>query len=389
MNNPVLIESCELEPINATCFIRRQDPAAIPHLLSEAANTADPADLFMKMFYIFGAYGQDATALQMQSKALEFRKLFRIVAPQTPQLKLLALVAAGDMMDNAPLDFLIENSDVQLELLYVDEHLRLPLKVPEHDVMYLALGESPKNNPILQSLSELVKHWPRPTVNDPLGIGRCARDVFGQLMRTAPNVRVANTLICKHTDLAYAGAPFTLRPVGSHAGRGFVKINSHQELSEYISSYKEDQCFYRAEFLEYQSEDGLYRKYRIALISGVPYICHLAISENWMVHYFPSGMELSQSKRDEEEREMNHFDAGFAKNHAKAFAYIYSALGLDYVVLDCAQTQTGELLVFEADSGAWVHATDPVEIFPYKRPVMQKVFFAFREMLARKAQSVH
>ena len=385
MNNLVHIESAELEPINATCFIRRLEPAVIPHMLTEAAKTANPADLFMKMFYIFGAYGQDATALQMQSKALEFRKLFRIVAPPIPQLKLLALVAAGDMMDNTPLDFLIENSNIQLELLYVDEHLQLPLKVPEHDAVYLAIGESPKNNPILDNLSDLIKHWPRPTVNDPAGIRRCARDVFCHLMKSGPNIRVANTFIKKHGELAFRGEPFTVRPIGSHAGTGFVKITSDQELTTYLGSYKEDQIFYQAEFLAYQSEDGHYRKYRIALIAGVPYICHLAISQHWIVHYFPSGMELSQAKRVEEEREMNQFDTGFAQAHSKAFAYIYETLGLDYVVLDCAQTKSGELIVFEADSGAWVHATDPVEIFAYKPAVMQKVFTAFREMLMRKA----
>ena len=108
MNSSVVIEPVELEPVQATCVIRRQGPAAIPEILAQAAQTEDRANLFMKMFYIFGAYGQDDTALQMQSNALEFRRIFRVVSPSNPKIKLLALVAAGDMMDNAPLDFLIE-----------------------------------------------------------------------------------------------------------------------------------------------------------------------------------------------------------------------------------------------------------------------------------------
>ncbi|MDR3631037.1 MAG: hypothetical protein P4L42_11955, partial [Desulfocapsaceae bacterium] len=55
---------------------------------------------------------------------------------------------------------------------------------------------------------------------------------------------------------------------------------------------------------------------------------------------------------------------------------------LDYLVIDCAETRDGQLLVFELDTGAVVHAMDPVDIFPYKVPQMRKVFSAFSDMLA-------
>ena len=359
-------------------------------MLAQAAQTPDQANLFMKMFYIFGAYGQDETALHMQSKALEFRRFFRVVSPQKPKIKLLALVAAGDMMDNAPLDFLIENTDIQLELMYVDANVvniqSEQMIVPEHDVMFVAIGESPKNNLILERLETLLKAWPRPYINEPGSIKKCARDVFSVLMRSAPNIRVANTVKLLRDKIKYETTPFTVRPIGSHAGTGFQKISSNSELKKYLSAYANNQLFYKAEFIDYQSNDGKYRKYRIALIEGKPYISHLAISEHWIVHYFPSGMEYSQRKREEEEDEMLNFDKRFGRQHSKAFSFIHQCLGLDYVVLDCAQSLEGELIVFEADSGAWVHATDPVELFPYKPVFMQKIFDAFRSMLIEKSK---
>ena len=392
MNIPVInqihIVPINLESIDSTCWIRRQGPAAIPQLLEEAAKTKDPADLFMKMFYIFGAFGQDGYALQMQAKALEFRKLFRTVSPNSVNIKLLALVTDGDIMDNTPLDFLIENSDIQLELLYVDKQISLPLNVPEHDVMFLAIGESPKNSIILDRLVKLIQMWPRPCINDPMAIKRCARDVFYRLMQSGPHIRVAHTVQKMRDEISFESEPFTIRPVGSHAGSGFVKITSQSELTAYLGSYRTEQVYYVAEFIDYQSEDGKYRKYRIALIGGRPFICHLAISDHWIVHYFPSGMEHSEKKRQEEESEMLGFDDGFALKHAKALLFVYNSLGLDYVVIDCAQTKSGELLVFEADSGSWIHATDPVELFPYKPAIMQKAFDAFRELLVKKIQGM-
>lgn len=78
---------------------------------------------------------------------------------------------------------------------------------------------------------------------------------------------------------------------------------------------------------------------------------------------------------------MRDFDADFAKRHHEALQGLNEILGLDYVVLDCAETRDGKLLVFEADTGAVVHAMDPADLFPYKAPQMKKVFSAFRDML--------
>lgn len=383
----VIVKVAELDSIEATCHIRRQGSEGIAAMINVAGQTTDPGNLFMKMFYLFGAYGQDTTALQMQAKALQYRNLFRIVAPNICKIKLLALVAAGHMMDNTPLDFLIENSDIQLELLYLHENFELPIEVPEHDVMMVAMGESIKNSRILDRLSALLPHWPLPYVNKPNNIKKCARDTLYEILKNAPNTVIAKTQKKTNSNIKFEGTEFTLRPVDTHAGEGFVKVSSKCELISYLNNYQQDQIFYEAQFLNYASEDGFYRKYRIVLIEGFPYICHLAISDHWMVHYFPSGMELNEAKREEECLVMKHFDAQFAQKHKNAFEYISHALALDYVVLDCAQTREGALVVFEADTGAWVHATDPVSLFPYKPAVMQKVFDAFRQMLVNKMQN--
>ena len=60
-------------------------------------------------------------------------------------------------------------------------------------------------------------------------------------------------------------------------------------------------------------------------------------------------------------------------------------LGLDYVIIDCAETKSGDLLVFEADNTAIVHNMDPVSVYPYKPPQMQKIFKAVQTMFMRKA----
>ena len=141
-------------------------------------------------------------------------------------------------------------------------------------------------------------------------------------------------------------------------------------------------------FIDYSSADGLYRKYRVALVDGVPFAVHMAISEHWMVHYLNAGMRENAARRAEEARFMAHFESDFAIRHHLALSGLHEALGLDYVVVDCAETPGGELLVFEVDTGGVVHALDPPEIFPYKRPALEKLFRAFRQLLSRRAAGV-
>jgi hypothetical protein len=95
-------------------------------------------------------------------------------------------------------------------------------------------------------------------------------------------------------------------------------------------------------------------------------------------------MALSAANRMEEAAFMRDFDAGFAARHGAALAGIHARLDLDYVIIDCAQTPSGALLVFEADNTAIVHNMDPVNVYPYKPSQMQKIFKAVQAMLYRK-----
>ncbi len=81
---------------------------------------------------------------------------------------------------------------------------------------------------------------------------------------------------------------------------------------------------------------------------------------------------------------MRAFERGFAFRHAAALHAIAAALGLDYVVIDCAEARDGSLLLFEADNRGWIHASDPVGLFPYKPAIMRKAFDAFEAMLRER-----
>jgi hypothetical protein len=141
--------------------------------------------------------------------------------------------------------------------------------------------------------------------------------------------------------------------------------------------------FFITAFEDYSGPDGLFRKYRIAFLDRQPFLCHMAVSSHWMVHYLNAGMTESAEKRAEEAFAMAEFDTGFARRHAGAFAALHRRLPFDYYSIDCAETRDGRLLVFEADVAAIIHLMDPPDLFPYKQPQMRRVFLAFEAMLRR------
>ena len=155
-------------------------------------------------------------------------------------------------------------------------------------------------------------------------------------------------------------------------------------MTAYLAGQDAD-SFYIAPFVDYSGADSQFRKQRIALIEGRPFVCHMAVSPRWMVHYLNADMLENAQNRAEEARFMAEFDQDFARRHASAFERLQERIGLDYFAIDCAETRDGRLLLFEADVAMIVHAMDPPELFAYKQPQMRKVFDAFQAMLRRRA----
>lgn len=362
----------------------RMSTSALPGLIEQAMADPDPASMYMRMFHLLQALGQHELALTMQAKALERCSLYRLAAPVAPTIRLLALMVPGDSRDNAPLDYVVENIPVRLDLLYLSPDQELPETIPDHDVAIVAIRESTRNQPLLAYAEALLADWPRPVLNPPRHVLRCARDVAGRLLQHIPGLLVPAMQRVTRGHIVDVRFPATIRPVDSHSGLGLAKLANKEELDAYLSEHV-DAEFYLAEYVDYRGADGLFRKYRIALIDNRPYICHLAIADVWMVHYATSGMQLSAERRAEEAAAMASFERDFVVRHRAALEAIAERLELDYVILDCAEMRDGRLLLFEVDTGGWIHADDPIDIYPYKPPVMQQVFDAFLYMLERRA----
>jgi hypothetical protein len=383
---PVVLGTGEL----TTFAYQGNDHDALIARISEAPSSA--ARLFDTAIVCQLAFRPNE-GIALQARALAQSPIYRIRTEATLHrpVRLLALMAPGDLMVNTPLDFITNAIDVRLDLLYLLPGQPLPPVIPDHDVAFFAISEA--DAPTLARLQRLFDAWPRPALNNPRFLPMLARDVLARSLAGIPSILSPTTIAVTHTALAAhldtgqpLGIPYPclIRPVGSHAGTGLVRADGPADLAAYLRRTF-SRHFYLSAYQEYADADGLYHKSRIAFIDRRPHLCHMASSTAWMVHYLNAGMAESADRRAAEAYAMASFEVGFARRHAVAFAALHERLGFDYYAIDCAETHDGRLLVFEADTAAIIHLMDPPDLFPYKPPQMRKVFAAFEAMLRRHA----
>jgi hypothetical protein len=345
--------------------------------------------------------GDKSAGLAIQQEILASHRLFRSArAAMMPRLRVLALAAATDIGSNMPIEFMLDGSDIELMTLYVIPEIEWPASLPDHDIAIVIASDSEECREALRKIDSAAARWPRPLLNPPDLVCNLDRDKLHRLLDGIAGVEIPATIAVTREELSLLSSstgagrdiaadlayPVIIRPRGSHAGAGLARLDDHDAIERYLDA-RPEQEFFIARFVDYSNGDGLFRKYRIVFIDGLPYACHMAIADRWDVWYLNAGMSASAAKRLEEQAFMQTFDIAFAARHAAALTGISKRIGLDYFTVDCAETRSGSLLIFEADNTAIVHDMDPPDIFPYKALQMRKVFDAFAAMLDRRARS--
>ncbi len=370
--------------------------------LSEALRAAiaenpNDADALMELSQIELMLGERASSVALRDQALAVRRIYADPTNSaTPDLTVVAICARGDFMANTPMEFMLEGSNIALHRVYVDAGEDLPAGIPPHDVAVIAVGYSESTHRLLEELDQRFATWPRPVVNKAAGIIRTGRDTMAPVFEGLPGVVVPPTVKLTRENAQGLAAelrqhkpgqppfPLLIRPLESHAGQDLELVLAPEALERYLKFHIRPGYFIST-FVDYRSADGLFRKYRIAMIDGVPYPSHMGISDHWMIHYLNAGMTRSAEKRAEEARWMDEFDTGFRRRHEAALRDVWQRLGLEYFALDCGETRDGRLLVFEIDVAMIVHMMDPVDMFPYKHVHMPKLFAAYQAMLYNAA----
>ncbi len=156
--------------------------------------------------------------------------------------------------------------------------------------------------------------------------------------------------------------PVLLRPAGSHGSAGLVRASDDADVA--AAAGVVGTCTV-TDFVDFRSEDGLWRKHRMVYAGGRMFRRHLLIDQQWNVvgdsRFFMHGRDLFGEERDwlarPVEPETEPIDARVLEQ--------FEAMGLDFGVIDYAVLPDGELVIFEINACVQLTGTIPEEYRPY------------------------
>jgi len=340
------------------------------------------------------AAGDDKAAQQAYAEAARIEPLIRRPAARQPaEFRTLALYAPFG--GNTPTEYLFENAFFDTDTLSL---------FPDRDYDTAALGENihlvinlvsdaDQTGDLLPLAADLVDRLGLPTVNHPRKVAQTTRDAVAKLLAGIPRCRVPQALRlkagCDHSEAALkAMLPFTssclARPVGTHGGDDFEKLEDLAGLSAFLSQ-RANHDHYLIEYIDYLSDDGHFRKYRFIFVDDQVLPYHLCIGRDWKLHHINTDMAHHAWMQQEEAAFLSESGAVFGQTQMRALHDIRARMGLDYFGIDCGLDRDGNIVVFEVNASMLVHARN--EGFLYKTPAVERIKSAYDAMLRKLAKS--
>ena len=308
-------------------------------------------------------------------------------------VRVLLLVRAGP--GNVPTDRFLDDRTFAVSKLVADSY-RPSLSLPEHDLVFNAIGDADVKDDALVRAAEISERSQAPVINAPAAVAVTGRVRNAQRLRGIDGVVVPQAAAYAKSVLLAPGAidrldsdgfhlPFLLRAAGFHTGEHFERVERHEDLGPTAARLPGDDLL-AIEFAGVRSADGNARKYRVLFIDGQLYPLHLAISPNWKVHYFSAAMADHAERRAEEERFLTDMTAALGARAVGALERIAAALDLQYAGADFTVDAAGNVVLFEANATMIVPVPDVDPRWDYRRGPVARIEDAVRAMLLTRSR---
>jgi tetratricopeptide (TPR) repeat protein len=296
----------------------------------------------------------------------------------------LALITLG--VGNVVLDALFDDRVFRLTKLAVELHPP-DADLPLHDVAFNAIGEADAASHALSLAMGFLRRLNLPALNDPDAVLRTGREHIARRLGALEGVvtpcveRVSRAQLRDERHVY----PLLLRSPGYHTGEHFVRVERVDELRAALDTLPGDELF-KIEYVDTREPSGTFTKYRVMSIGGKLYPLHLAIGENWKVHYFSAAMHERSEYRWREERFLSNMEETLGGQAMAALLNIERALGLDYAGIDFALDAAGNVVLFEANATMAVRYPPNEPMWAYRRPAVEAVVGAVQAMMKKASQ---
>lgn len=293
---------------------------------------------------------------------------------------------------------LLTQANIDLNRLFISDSKACQqalANLDQYDLIINTISDAEIAQQSLQQLQKTLEKKTYPIINSPASVLATSRAAVYQALKSVDNLLIAETQqldIHPEPDLATEQlasipTPYLLRPLGSSTGIGLEKIDRAEKFTALFQSLT-GQNINICPFIDFKSADGHYRKYRVFVIGGDILPEHCVVSNHWNVHSSSRLTLMLESEiyRAEEQSFVEDIRSVLQPYHIEAINSISKLLQLDYFGIDFSFTPSGELLVFEANSGMRVNP-DYLKDFPYLRKPIEAIISRFQAMMRTKAQA--
>jgi hypothetical protein len=360
----------------------------------EAALRVDPDHIHAHrgMANLLAEIGDEAGARRHRDKGFKNQFLTRLpYRGEEPPVSVLLLVSA--VGGNIPTASILDDRYFQTTVL-VTEYDDRTVPLPPHELVFNSIGDADLCREGLQAACAVLARTDRPVINHPLAVLKTGRAANVERLRGLPNVVVPR--MAKLSRRVLAGPegidvvadngfsfPVLVRAPGFHTGHHFVRVETPDGLATAVAKFPGDDMWL-IEQLDARDDAGMFRKFRVMIIDRQLYPLHLAISQNWKVHYFRADMAHSPENRLQDAAFLNDMASVVGERGITALERISVMLDLDYGGIDFAVNAQGDILFFEANATMVMIPLAPDEKWAYRRPAFDKVFAAVRAMLMER-----
>ena len=263
-------------------------------------------------------------------------------------------------------------------------------KLPHYDLVFNAMGDPDVIGNATGPVTRFLEVCTRPLLNHPDKVARTARNRLPALLDGIEQLLIP--AVWRFADSrdwdesVMAQLPLLIRPVHTHGGVGMVLANTADAVARYRA--QQSGPVYVSRYIDYRSSDTWFRKYRMIFIDREPFPYHLAISQNWMVHYYTAEMTACPWKLEEERMFLEHPEKVLGQAGMNAIRLIGTRMDLDYAGVDFSILADGRILVFEANPTMLVHPEKPQGTLGHKNAYVRRIFDAFEGLLKRVNSSL-
>ena len=256
--------------------------------------------------------------------------------------------------------------------------------LPHYDLVFNAMGDADMTGNTAAPVQRFLQVCSKPLLNHPDQVARTARDKLPALLEGIDHLLVPSVWRCAdQADWAPAimdRLPLLSRPVHTQGGIGLELATTAAQLAQRRA--QQSGPLYVSTYVDFRSADSWFRKYRMIFIDRTPYPYHLAISQNWMVHYYTAEMEACPWKLEEEKHFLEDPEAVLGAAGMQALQAIGARLDLDYAGIDFSIMPDGRILVFEANPTMLVHPENSA-VLEHRNIYVRRIFDAFEDLLKR------